>query len=44
MATVSVNQRHHFRLAKLTSEVFFVVAWAGRRQLLSAVPVRRARA
>ena len=44
MATATVNQHHHFRPAKLTLEALFVVAWAGRRQLLSAVSVRRARA
>ena len=44
MATATVNQHHHFRRAQLTSEALFVVAWAGRRQLLSTVSVRRAQA
>jgi hypothetical protein len=45
MASPTVTQHQSFPPAALTSEVLFVVAWVGRRQLLSAVPaVRHARA
>jgi len=45
MATPTLTQQQSFPPAALTSEALFVVAWVGRRQLLSAVPaLRHARA
>ena len=45
MASPTVTQHQSFPPATLTPEASFVVAWVGRRQLLSAVPaVRHGRA
>ena len=45
MASPTVTQHQSFPPSILTSDALFVVAWVGRRQLLSAVSaVPRARA